>query len=122
MIGKEIKKHFTDSFTVYRPTISKDKFGGTKETLKIHTTIKGKMRLLNASERVSGDKSTVYKTNRLYCSPFNIEPTDKIEFKGMIYEVIEPDDVQNMGEFMQIDLAISSHSFDRDFFTEEEDD
>ena len=56
MIGKTIKKHFTDSFTVYRPTISKDKFGGTKETLKIHTTIKGKMRLLTQRE-VSGDRA-----------------------------------------------------------------
>jgi hypothetical protein len=119
MISKGIQKHFVDGFVVYRPFLTKDKLGGTKEILKFHMNLRGRIRLLNAHERLSADKNTVFKSHRLYCLPTDIKFTDKIEYKGMMYEIIDPDDVQDMNKFLQIDLAISSHDFSYDVENEE---
>jgi len=70
-------------------------------------TVKGNLRALKASERLSGEHQTVYATHRFTCRPVtDTTITEKYRFTygSRIFDIEFVDDLHEQGKELQIDL------------------
>lgn len=105
-ILNNIKKFFVDDIIVERATIIKDSVNQDIKVWNKHIETKGKIRMLNSSERESGGKIVNFATHRMYCDVLDIKLTDRVKFNNQYYNIVAINNVMNMNEFLEIDLEL----------------
>ena len=66
----------------------------------------GRLRPMSGREKQSADKKTQFATHRIYCPIMDIKPTDRIKYKGQMFEVLFASNVMDSDEFMQVDCEL----------------
>jgi len=72
-------------------------------------TISGRIRPLNASERISAERQKTYSTHRLYTEAGNIEhitKNDRIVYRNNNYKITWISNPMNFDKFLQIELEL----------------
>ena len=98
---------YKSGIVIQRFTSVTDGMGGFTDTWATHLTISGYIRTLSGEERLSGDKQTVYATNRLYCENADITEKDQVVDDSNTYQIKfinQKLDLKSTVRFLEIDL------------------
>lgn len=96
---------FNVKVSVLRIKRTSDGMGGwTEEEEVLHKDLQCRINWLKGSERVMFSKDTWLIDARVYCSIVDIKVTDRISYKGDIFEIVNVSNPDNANKYLTVEM------------------
>lgn len=100
-----IMQSFNNTAILQRVTRSRDDFFSVLEEWTTYAKVQCRVRQLSGGERRLYGKDTSEVTHRMYCSPIDLTPADRVQIGDEIYDVARVNNPHRLHEFLQVDMV-----------------
>lgn len=98
---------FNSKVNIIRITKTSDNLGGwTEARATLHSNLACRINWKSGAKRIIIDKETYLRDGVVYCSVVDITTEDRLEYKGVDYEIVSVDDTAELGHHLKITIKL----------------